>query len=124
MNARPFAERNQAARHKFPVGCPEWNLIGWSVNENFNTITKYFLSSPNFNSYPYIASESVPLRTKIPESLRVNNLTTSYVISMGIKISVFSYTSNIEQQGGGVPRKYCLDAFLHNARFIGRQFLR
>ena len=36
-NAWPFVKHNQAARHKYYIGCPGWTLIGYPFIENFNT---------------------------------------------------------------------------------------
>ena len=43
----------------------------------------------------------MPPVPKLPKSFRAKDLTASSIIFTGIKIGVLSYTSNVEQWGGG-----------------------
>ena len=57
------------------------------------------LSSPNFRIHPSSDPESVPPWPEIPESFCASDSTASSVILTGIKIGVYSYVSNISQEG-------------------------
>ena len=56
------------------------------------------MSSPNFISHPYSASESVTPGPELPESFCATDSMDSYVMSTGIKIDVSSYFSNVAQE--------------------------
>ena len=47
-----FVKRNQVVIHKCMIGCPGWIIIGYPLNEYFNTNTKFFLPFPYFKSTP------------------------------------------------------------------------
>ena len=57
------------------------------------------MSSPNFRSHAYSASESVPPGPELPESFFTTDYTASSVMSTGTKICVSSYVSNVPQEG-------------------------
>ena len=57
----------------------------------------FFFNAPQIKKNPCGASKSVPPGPKLPESFRITNSATSYVMSTGIKIGVSSYTSNLER---------------------------
>ena len=61
------------------------------------------LSSPNFRIHTCSAYESVPTGPELPESLRATNSMYSFVMLMGIKISVSSFIFNVEQDGIVLP---------------------
>ena len=48
VNTRLFIKRNQAAIHKCMIGRPGWDLIGYPVDENFNTSKESFAVSTEF----------------------------------------------------------------------------
>ena len=48
LNARLFVKLNQAAIHILSIGCTGRIIIGYPVNENFNTNTKFFAILPGF----------------------------------------------------------------------------
>ena len=62
-------------------------------------VRSLFLSSPKFKSHPCRASKYVPTVPELPKIFCVTNLTVSSVMSMGIKIRVFSYVPNMAQEG-------------------------
>ena len=68
----------------------------------------------------------MPPRPELPESLGPTDLTTSYIIPTGIKISVFLYTSNVEQWVFFHVNVFFYNPFgglLYNTRFNNCQFL-
>ena len=81
------------------LSLPGPDPIGYPVGKLSNTSMKTFLSSTNFKRHPCRDYESIPPRTEIPHNFHVTNLTTSSVMSTGIKIGVLSYAFNIEQAG-------------------------
>ena len=85
----------------------------------------FFFNAPQIKKNPCGASKSVPPGPKLPESFRITNLATSYVMSTGIKIGVSSYTSNLERGFFLVrlfPRQDRCDSFIQNTRFFRCQF--
>ena len=94
-NARMFVNRDQAARHKYTIGRPGCVLIGYTINKSFNTSMKYFSVLPEFENQPLQSFQFRNSGPELPKSFHTNKLTTSSVISTGIKIGVFLYVSNI-----------------------------
>ena len=64
------------------------------------TLTQIFLLwSPNFSGHPCKDSESVPLGPALPESFRATDLTTSSIISTGIKKQALPHTLPTQHLG-------------------------
>ena len=70
----------------------------------FTLVHSLVLSSPNSRSHPCSAFKSVTPRQETPESLRATNYTSSSVVSVGIKIVVSPYISNVAQEGNVLLR--------------------
>ena len=62
-------------------------------------VRSLILHPPNFRRHPCSDTDSVPLGPELPESLCATDSTASYVMSTGIKIGVYSYVSNVAQEG-------------------------
>ena len=126
--SRLFSKRDQASRHKFTIGRPGWVPLASQSTKVLTLLRSLFLSSLNFKSHPCRASKSVPPGPELPKSFCATKLTTSSVISIGIKIGVYLYTSNLEQGGGGgvvqiPPRQERCGNFINNSSFIRCQFI-
>ena len=85
---------NQATGHKYLSGGPWWFFLARLSTKYLIFTQSFLLWSPSFISHPCNSSRSISLATALPESFRATELTTSSVISMGIKTGVASYTSN------------------------------
>ena len=71
-NTRLFVEHDHVDRHKYTIGRPWWDPIGYPIGKHFNTSTKYFAVLPQFKSHSCRNSEFVPPGPKLPQSFCVN----------------------------------------------------
>ena len=64
-------------------------------------VRSLLFSSPNFKIHPSKDSEAVPTGPETPKRVRATSVTASSMMSLGIKICVSLYVSNVEQGEGG-----------------------
>ena len=117
LSRRPDINAQQAAQGRF--------LLASQLTKISTLLRFIFLFSPNFKIHPFRASECVPLGPGLPESFHAKNSTTPSIISTGIKVGIFLYTSNVEQFFFMriFPRQNRCDGFLHKTCFILRHFV-
>ena len=82
--------------HKYTVGFPGRALIGQPIEKIFNAGANVLLSPLILKPHPCRVSESLPPGPEPPKFFFATILTTSSVMSTGIKIGVFLYTYNVE----------------------------
>ena len=104
-------------------GRPPRTGSDWPTSQRiFQLCHEVFCCPPQiFKIHPYKTSWSIPPGPEFPKIFHATDLTTSFVMFMGIKIDVLSYTSSVEQGVGFFHVFYHQDlcnSFIYNACFF------